>query len=201
MWTLGQPAFFLYLEIVENGCGLTCSLKGCNSNQKRLHSLALHGKTSSPIKISAGFWRGPCNNMMILYVVKAMERLLTPSCKLGCSRSLWRASWLGRPCTLLFWADCTIAQCHWLVYVMTFFFLLLNGSHGKLPQFLTTLTFEANLTEARLGWHLWDWPWHLLPRKGSRDGFLGERLSRANWWLRDMQAKILDLPTYQQASV
>ena len=61
------------------------------------------------------------------------------------------------------------------------FFFLLNGSQGKLLQFLTTLTFEANLMVAWFGWQSWDWPRHSLPRKGSHDEFLGEMLSRTNW--------------------
>lgn len=59
--------------------------------------------------------------------------------------------------------------------------LLLNGSHGTLPRFRITLTFEANLMEAWLGGLLQDWPWHLLPRTGSHDGYLGKLLSRGLW--------------------
>lgn len=57
---------------------------------------------------------------------------------------------------------------------------LLTHSHSKLPQFLTTLTFQVNLTVAWHVWQSWDRPWHLLLGKGSHDGFLGEMLSRTN---------------------
>lgn len=43
--------------------------------------LASHGKSSSPIKASAGCGQGLSNRTMILFVVEATERLVATRCK------------------------------------------------------------------------------------------------------------------------
>lgn len=160
-WKLGMPSqHHLY------------SVRDCNSNQLTL--LASHGKTSSSLKTRL---KDVGKARVIAWWFCKLSKLWRgsqwQSASWMRSRRPWRANWLSWPCTLLHWADCIIAHCL-SGLCNKFFFFLLNGSHGKLPQFLTALTFEANLMVAWLGWHSWDWPWHLFPRKGSHDGF--------SWW-------------------
>lgn len=75
--------------------------------------LASHGKSSSPIKVSAGCSKGLSNRtMMFVVVVKGQERLVATMCNLKMLSKPLEGKQAMQPHTLLFRNDYIIVPYH-----------------------------------------------------------------------------------------